>query len=851
MNKYSFFMLSILLGLLSAGAAVPEELHGIISDAETGEPISGVVVRALNAKGKTIAFASSSATGIFSLKVNAEIDSVSFRSMGYEAIKLPSSYKFANGVRMTAKTTQLNDVVVQAPDIYAKGDTLVFNVARYANAKDDAIIDVIKRLPGIKVEEDGTIKYQGKPINKFYIDGNDFIDGQYGLATENISHEDVKSVEVMENHQPVKALEGIEFPEEAGINLKLKDDARSKWVGVAKAATGAEPLLYDGSLYAMRIASKMQNIITLRGGNAGWNPTLQIMDHVFNDMFSSDYSETLWPEYISADIVSAPLTEKRTRDNLSWIANAISAWRRGDNSMRMKLNYVGDRLDYNSSLNTSYFSQTIPDFLQRNSLRTQTHDLSAQFNSEINKRGYFLKDKLKANAIWDNSGSAITGSMNLDQAVRRRNISVTNDLKLVKRNDKKLFELVSRNSFLHSPNRLSAIGEEGVSQNLGITDFRSTTETQYGKLTRFWKFYLSGGVDLNYHRMRTELSGMGAYDNTGLYNVFLSNIYATPKVDYERNNWRLSMRIAAKWLHHSLNGKRDYLNLSPGLSVRKKTSAKSELSGTLTYKLSSPQAYLNMSTPVLADYRNLFIGKSDGKYSQDISTGLSYRYRNPLNALFLNVSATYNYRRSSLMSNQLFIEDVIISTFTDRLSNSNTWCFSGGVSKGLGHSKMVVGCDFNASTSSAASMRDNVEKPYKQITAGAKPYFKGSIVRWFSLSYEADYSFSNLKVDIMSNSFHSFNQKLYATVIPVDQLQFTFGAEHFMTHFPEGNTKNLVLLDASAVWRVNSKIRLSITVDNILNKRYYDYVSYGTLSRTEHSYRIRPRNILASIQYRL
>lgn len=257
MNRYSFFILSILLRLLSATAAAPKELHSTISDAETGEALSGVVVQALNATGRAMTFASSTASGSFSLKVNSETDSVSFRRIGYETTTLPISYNFRDGVRMTAKVTQLNDVIVQAPDIYAKGDTLVFNVARYANAKDNAIIDVIKRLPGIKVEEDGTIKYQGKPINKFYIDGNDFIGGQYGLATENISHEDVKSIEVMENHQPVKALEGIEFPEEAGFNLKLKDDAHSRWVGVTKAATGAEPFFYDGSLYTMRIASKM------------------------------------------------------------------------------------------------------------------------------------------------------------------------------------------------------------------------------------------------------------------------------------------------------------------------------------------------------------------------------------------------------------------------------------------------------------------------------------------------------------------------------------------------------------------------------------------------------------------
>ena len=186
----------------------------------------------------------------------------------------------------------------------------------------------IKRLPGIKVKDDGTIEYQGKPINKFYLDGNDFIGGQYGLATNNISHKDVASVEVMENHQPVKALEGIEFPEEAGINLKLKDDARSRWVGVAQAVAGVQPLLYDGSLFTMRMASKIQNMFTLKADNTGWNPANEIREHDFDDMFSSDYTASLWPEYISADIINAPLTEKRTRDNLSWLANAITAWKR-------------------------------------------------------------------------------------------------------------------------------------------------------------------------------------------------------------------------------------------------------------------------------------------------------------------------------------------------------------------------------------------------------------------------------------------------------------------------------------------------------------------------------------------
>ena len=246
MTRYSFFILSLFLGLLSASAAVPETVYGTIVDGETRQFLNGAVVQALNKQGKAIAFASSNTDGTFKIRVTEAVDSISFRCMGYGSLKLHRDYDFAKGVEMWPKATQLKDVIVQAPDIYAKGDTLVFNVSRYANASDNAIIDVIKRLPGIKVEEDGTIKYHGKPINKFYIDGDDFLEGQYGLATNNISHKDVKSVEVMENHQPVKALEGIEFPEEAGINIKLNEGARGKWVGVAKAGSGARPWLYDG-----------------------------------------------------------------------------------------------------------------------------------------------------------------------------------------------------------------------------------------------------------------------------------------------------------------------------------------------------------------------------------------------------------------------------------------------------------------------------------------------------------------------------------------------------------------------------------------------------------------------------
>ena len=202
------------------------------------------------------------------------------------------------------------------------------------------------------------------------------------------------------------------------------------------------------------------------------------------------------------------------------------------------------------------------------------------------------------------------------------------------------------------------------------------------------------------------------------------------------------------------------------------------------------------------------------------------------------------------MSNQLFVDDFIISTYAGRLHNSDSWYVNGGFSKGLGHSRMVVGCDLDASVSSASSMRDNTVIPYRQITAGVKPYFKGSLLKWLSANYEASYGLSRQTINGEASGYHTFRQNAFATVIPDDQVQFTVGAEHYLTRFPEGNTVNLILLDASAVWRLNSKMRLSVTANNILNRRDYRYVNYGTLSRSEHFFHIRRRSILVSLQYR-
>lgn len=840
----SFFILQLcLLPAVVASAATSGELRGCVVDAADGTPVAGAVIKA---KG---AFTSSNAEGRFVISINsADADSVTFRCIGYETMSMPVNADFSQ-VKMERRATVLKDVIVAAPDIYARGDTLVFNVERFANATDDAIIDVIKRLPGIKVLDDGTIEYQGKPINKFYIDGKDFLNGRYGLATENISHKDVKQVEVMENHQPVKALEGIEFTEEAGINLKLKDDARSRWVGVTQAASGASPWLYDASGFTMRIAPAMQNMFTLKGDNTGWNPASQIMEHDYDFMFGDEYDSSPWPDYISADAVNAPLAENRTLDNHSWLANAISAWGSDDTSMRLNLNYAGDRLDYTTGVTTDYMSPSIAPFVRHSNLHTRSHDIQAGLHTEVNKRSYFLKDRLTVSARQDCSRSLITGSYDLSQHVTRRQFSVDNNLKLAKRTDRKLFTLTSRNSFEHSPDRLSVGNDAG--QRVSISDFRSTTESELGRMTRFWKYSATLGADINLRRMSLSLNGYGRYDNLTDYDMAVTRLYATPRVDYDRRGWRWTFAIPLKWIYYHVNGNHNYASAAPRFYIKRQLTSRSHVSGSAKYSLGAPAAYMFVNAPVLNDFRNIFIGAGAGRYEHALSLTADYSYRNPLDALFVTLSGQYSRRQSPYMSDQLFTGDIIVTDNALHDNDITSWSGKASASKGLGHGRFVIGAESSVGQSHGSAMRDGERYAYRQLNFSAGVYGKGSLAKWLTVNYDLNYKLSGLEIDSESSGTnHNVTQNMSVSIIPSDLWHITAALEHYHTRFPGGSRANLALLDAETVWNVTGRVRLSLTARNLLDNRQYRYLTYGTLTRTEHTFALRGRTVLATLQLR-
>ena len=144
-------------------------------------------------------------------------------------------------------------------------------VDAYKDAGDRVIGDVIKKMPGLEVSESGQISFNGKTVKNFYVEDMDLLQGRYGIATNNVSANDVASVQVYQNHQPIRALQDWSPSEEVTINIKLKSSARGTLTMNGMAGIGYKPTMWAAEAVAMFFGKKFQTITTYKGNNSGDN----------------------------------------------------------------------------------------------------------------------------------------------------------------------------------------------------------------------------------------------------------------------------------------------------------------------------------------------------------------------------------------------------------------------------------------------------------------------------------------------------------------------------------------------------------------------------------------------------
>lgn len=851
----------LLFLVVAANAVAQVNVAGKVIDKESKEPLVGASVIIKGADGKIKKFASSKSDGGFAITMPSVTGcrlEVTMMSFAKQSIPL-DSVSFPLTVYMEPGTTLLKEVTVKADRIREQGDTITYNVGSFAQQQDRSIGDVLKRMPGIDVANNGKIQYQGEDINKFYIEGSDLLGGKYGIATNGISHEDVGAVEVMENHQPMQVLSGISFSDKAAINLKLKNKAKATWTFHGDAGGGwswqPEGAIWDGELFAMAVMPGFQNITTLRTNNTGENLSSSSTD------FFADRRQTGLSQYVGVGLPRVPsLSDKRTLFNRSFLVSTNNLWKLKSGEFKANIDYSFNRVTAEASNITTYFLDEGNRIITENRSGTEhEHSLSGKFIYELNQKTAFINNTLQTNIDWDDISLATTGSIPNGQSAKLPDYYVSNRFKMIQRfKGKHLVTFQSVNEWESLPQTLN-LGMDSQQFNQHISDhaFYTHESAAYAFNIKGVTLSLEGGIKGYLRSMDSQLPELpeelpGLTEN--VVNTNYLTVYAIPKFEYWVRRVNLSLNLPVSYAHYSFDksiANRDEVYFSPSLSFNWKPN--NRFSGTLRGGLGRSPMNLNLIHPglIMTNYRTLKSGVDDfyNSSSQNVSASVSYKHTR--HGLFANGMVMHSWSHVPYTMAQQLYGDYVVYSYADAKNDGKTLMAMGNIGKTLDF--MRGSCNVNGSFSRSESHLLSQQQSVNSVSTGWSVGGKinGNPCRWFSFDYRIDYSDSRLTMNGMSESWLSIMEnELSLTFIPHRKWQWTVSGEHYRNELTEHNYKNIVMLDTKLTFQLNKKIEFAASLTNILNKRSYNYTTYSQLSSFESQRQLRGRQLLLSLTIR-
>ena len=242
-------------------------------------------------------------------------------------------------------------VVAQAPEVTAAEDTLVYNSSAYRIPEGSALEELVKKLPGAEVDENGKITINGKEIKKIMIDGKEFFADDPNIAMKNLPVNIIDKVRAYDKQSDLARVTGIDDGEEETVlDLSVKPGMNKGWFGNVDLAAGTEDR-YSGKLMLNRfvgnnqftVIGSMNNVNDngYPGGGGGFrwggqNGLTSIKMGGFNFSTQSEKLETggsVNYNYKDADIISKQASETFVSTESSSFKNAMTANRNKTTSL--------------------------------------------------------------------------------------------------------------------------------------------------------------------------------------------------------------------------------------------------------------------------------------------------------------------------------------------------------------------------------------------------------------------------------------------------------------------------------------------------------------------------------------
>lgn len=867
MSRIYGIIFLLVMPCLLYGQTVQTKLFGSVTN-PSGEKLefASIVVMNPNSPNKILASTYTDDSGKYQITVRCDCDSLLLRASRIEMkpvlITIPNRSGEYN-IEADTKPFELREVVVKAKKIYSQGDTINYNVSSFLSQSDQSIADVLKKMPGITVADNGQISYQGKPIKNFYIEGLDLMKGHYSIATNNIDPKNVGSVQVLENHQNIKALKGLRPEEQASINIRLKEGVKGVFNLIATLGGGyGNKELWNNAAIATYFKRNSQFLATYKGNNTGEDLSQELYS------FDNDYSRTGTISAIT--MPSAPGIDKRFYYfNLSNNATFNNAYRIGKSGeLGINAAYLHNRDERSSWSSTS---NTLPDGLRNvveeimaGMARQQKAygDITYMNNSELN----YLKEQMKLDWNRTHTDSRIMVGMNaIDQLGKMDSYRLLNKLHLTNRSSEhRGYELLSLinlekrpHSLMVSPNLFSDVFTDAMlHQQADIRHF--STENSFSLLSALKIGHMNIHPSAFFNFRHDALnSSLALFKNDLSLNLVDAGIGA--EATYNRGNLHASLYLPIRYKNFHLSDigenkktNKSRLRMEPHLSITYGINSSHDL------KLKSGISYLtpvieNLYTNnVLASYRQLSAYDVTGLFEGlNQYHSLGYSFKNILSMTFAGIDLVWYHQRPEVLYGSSYdgLSEKTISQHTREKANTLTAKIHG--SQGFDWKSLKIGTSLSYSHYNNPLLVQNSVLRYTGKAISADINISLTPFKWLSASYQVQYYRMNTRQEgfqrqpwlrTMSNNA-SLDFTLPEGVI------LTTSLYHYYNSFNSGD-KSFLLLNAEAKYAIK-RFNFALSCDNLLNRNTYSYSSISALTEAKSVYNIRPRSIMLKIRFRI
>ena len=777
---------------------------------------------------------------------------------------------------LSPEITHLKEVNITQRPIRQKDDTIYYEVSAFLEQKDKSIADVLKKMPGIEVTYNGQILFQGKPINKYYIEGMDLLEGKYSLANENLPADAVLQVQILENHQPIKLLDNVVHSNQAALNIRLKKNVAT--TGTAELGAGFSPLLWKANLTPMLFSKQQQMIASYQGNNLGEDVSLQLRTLTLADLMNQSETQTHYNWLSVSNALIPPIPEKRWLNNEIHLGtiNYLTKWK-NNYDFRVNADYYNDYQKQFSASKTTYFLPTDTISIVENQQNSKlTNHLNTKFSFLKNEKSNYFHNILEFKGNWGNQHGRLDNLTDLiDQKSYKPAYSMSNRFSTIIPIGNQYIALSSNTSYESkqenltlAPGQFSEILNDSIEtfENQQTIDFkRLYLENHIGLTKQLGNFTFASKIGSQFISQNFD-SQLRNQVETVVDPSFENNLnwkqlknYFDLNVQFKKRNWKVSIDLPVQY----------YLFAISDLPFDKRISTERLLALPSLFINYQPNSFwaMNLNANLnnqFGNINNLYFGYLLQNYRtlERINTTLlphtfsqnysvSVNYKNPIKSLFGSLNYHYSNSKNNLIYTQMMDENGNSILVTEEKDNSSINHFvSGKISKYFSdiRSTFALNANYNIQRQEQIFNNEFIYLHNSGWNFGAK--INTNPWNWLSFDYDGKVLHNQSKINQspyngIKNFQHSFSINFY----PLDNHHIQFRTDFFINDF---NSENQKTIFSDLMYRYTfpqTKIDFEISWSNIFNQDSFSTAFNSSIYYSQQTIRLRDSQIFLKIKF--